>query len=110
MYVGYVRTLPFLLIAAHCFHFQLKTKDGLRRNERTKIEGMKSVDLEAGSSKGDETEKLIASEKDDSVKVFSAVEQKKQDDAFAGTVVFACALYSFCSVSMVLVNKSLASR
>ena len=26
------------------------------------------------------------------------------------SAVFACSLYSFCSVSMVLVNKSLASR
>jgi hypothetical protein len=30
--------------------------------------------------------------------------------AVAGKVAFSCCLYAFCSVSMVLVNKSLASR
>jgi hypothetical protein len=35
---------------------------------------------------------------------------RKANPALAGKVLFACALYSFCSVSMVLVNKSLASR
>mmetsp|Transcript_24129 Transcript_24129/g.34579 ORF Transcript_24129/g.34579 Transcript_24129/m.34579 type:complete len:408 (-) Transcript_24129:243-1466(-) len=34
---------------------------------------------------------------------------RKANPALAGKVLFACALYSFCSVSMVLVNKSLAS-
>jgi GDP-mannose transporter len=34
---------------------------------------------------------------------------RKAQPAVAGKVLFACALYSFCSVSMVLVNKSLAS-
>ncbi len=35
---------------------------------------------------------------------------RKPNPAVAGKVVFACSLYAFCSVSMVLVNKSLASR
>lgn len=35
---------------------------------------------------------------------------RKGNSTVAGKVVFACSLYAFCSVSMVLVNKSLASR
>jgi hypothetical protein len=35
---------------------------------------------------------------------------RKTNPTVAGKVVFACSLYAFCSVSMVLVNKSLASR
>lgn len=34
----------------------------------------------------------------------------KDSKGYAGKAVSACALYIFCSVSMVLVNKSLASR
>ena len=34
----------------------------------------------------------------------------KEKSSNAAKAVSACALYSFCSVSMVLVNKSLASR
>eukprot|EP00566_Odontella_aurita_P011263 CAMPEP_0113552090 /NCGR_PEP_ID=MMETSP0015_2-20120614/14876_1 /TAXON_ID=2838 /ORGANISM="Odontella" /LENGTH=385 /DNA_ID=CAMNT_0000453033 /DNA_START=203 /DNA_END=1361 /DNA_ORIENTATION=- /assembly_acc=CAM_ASM_000160 len=56
---------------------------------------------------GDEKEKLItpATARPSQTKP----DQKKQDDAFAGAIIFACSLYCFCSVSMVIVNKSLAS-
>ena len=35
---------------------------------------------------------------------------RSKSSVVAGKVAFACVLYCFCSVSMVLVNKSLASR
>jgi len=40
----------------------------------------------------------------------SSAADKKQSSGSAGKAISSCALYSFCSVSMVLVNKSLASR
>jgi len=39
----------------------------------------------------------------------NAVDDDKKKKSPAGTAISSCALYSFCSVSMVLVNKSLAS-
>jgi len=56
--------------------------------------------------KGDEKEKFLGS---DVSSTSSSKEQEQTNDAFSGAVVFACSLYCFCSVSMVIVNKSLAS-
>lgn len=44
------------------------------------------------------------------VAIDSAGDAKKEHHANAVKALTACGLYSFCSVSMILVNKSLASR
>eukprot|EP00568_Trieres_chinensis_P007826 CAMPEP_0183303472 /NCGR_PEP_ID=MMETSP0160_2-20130417/8895_1 /TAXON_ID=2839 ORGANISM="Odontella Sinensis, Strain Grunow 1884" /NCGR_SAMPLE_ID=MMETSP0160_2 /ASSEMBLY_ACC=CAM_ASM_000250 /LENGTH=324 /DNA_ID=CAMNT_0025466379 /DNA_START=141 /DNA_END=1112 /DNA_ORIENTATION=- len=71
------------------------------------------TDIEIGKKKaenGDEREKLLGNQSDaGTAKPATPAEQQKHKDTVAGTVAFACCLYSFCSVSMVLVNKSLAS-
>lgn len=61
----------------------------------------------SSAENGDEKEKLITPTPAQSA---AASEEKKQNEVFGGAVVFACSLYCFCSVSMVIVNKSLASR
>jgi hypothetical protein len=40
----------------------------------------------------------------------AAARAEAADQAALSKVLYACAMYSFCSVSMVLTNKSLASR
>ena len=42
--------------------------------------------------------------------LYSSAEHERSSSFLSNSAVLACGLYSFCSVSMVLVNKSLASR
>ena len=58
------------------------------------------------SSSDVEMQKLVDKKPEPAVLSPSA----KEKAASATKALYSCALYSFCSVSMVLVNKSLASR
>lgn len=55
------------------------------------------------SEKDPEMQKMVEAPPSENV-------NSKEKSSNAAKAVSACALYSFCSVSMVLVNKSLASR
>lgn len=61
----------------------------------------------SSSAKDSDIEAPLNEKKSDHVAV--PVDDKKKQGASNGKAISSCALYAFCSVSMVLVNKSLAS-
>ena len=71
-------------------------KGGMSSNSHTAVKSMLNTDIKPSSS--------------DSNNALPPDDEKKRSQALAGKAVTACLMYSTCSVVMVLVNKSLASR